>query len=213
LDKNTYIIFMSDNGGLSLTPQRGGPIHTQNLPLKQGKGSLYEGGIREPMIVAGPGIEKNAGSSQNVSIDDFFPTILELAGIKNYKTVQTIDGKSILPFLLDKNKRDANKILLWHYPNNWTNKNYHGISWVSAIRQGAWKLIYFHKTGQLELYNTDYDIGENNDLSAKFPQRTKEMAALLTKELKKRNAQMPSFKASGKQIPWPDEVKMPYKMN
>jgi len=203
---NTYIFFMSDNGGLSLSPQRGGETHTQNLPLKQGKGSLYEGGIRVPMIVVGPGIEHKSISQQYVVIDDFFPTVLQLAGVKNYKTVQTVDGKTILPFMKNKNRRDSTKILLWHYPNNWTNRNFHGTSWVSALRQGKWKIIYFHKSSELELYNLEDDIGENQNLGNKYPEKLKMMAKLLTKELKKRNAQMPFFKNTGKHIPWPDEI-------
>ncbi len=206
VDKNTFIFFMSDNGGLSLTPQRGGEIHSQNLPLKQGKGSVYEGGIRVPMIVAGPGIEKASVSNQPLIIEDFFPTLLELATIKKSNTAQIVDGKSFVPILLNKNKTDPTKTLVWHYPNNWINQNFHGTSWVSAIRKGPWKLIYFHKTGQLELYNMDVDISENNDLSKQLPEKTKQMAELLTKELKKRNTPMPYFIKSNKQIPWPDEL-------
>jgi arylsulfatase A-like enzyme len=206
LDKNTYLFFMSDNGGLSLTPQRGGETHSQNLPLKQGKGSLYEGGIRVPMIATGPGIENKSVSNQTVITEDLFPTVLEIAGIKNYKTVQTVDGESILSNLLNKKKMDPSKVLVWHYPNNWINQNFHGTSWVSAIRKGPWKLIYFHKTGQLELYQLDDDISETNDLSKKMPDKTKQMAELLTHELKKRNAPMPYFKNTNKQIPWPDEL-------
>jgi len=68
-------------------------------------------------------------------------------------------------------------------------------------------LIYFEKYGRLELYNVKNDIKEEHDLSKQFPQKTKEMAALLTKKLKASNAQMPSYKATGKQVPWPDEIK------
>jgi arylsulfatase A-like enzyme len=145
-------------------------------------------------------------SHQVVIIEDFFSSVLEIAGIKNFKTVQPVDGKSILPNLLNKNKVDVSKVLLWHYPNNWINQNFHGTSWVSAVREGSWKLIYFHKTGQLELYNLDEDIAENHDLSKQWPEKTRQMAELLTKELKKRNAPMPHFIKSNKQIPWPDEL-------
>jgi arylsulfatase A-like enzyme len=206
LDKNTYIIFMSDNGGYSLTPLRSGEVHTQNLPLKQGKGSLYEGGIRVPMLVSGAGIKKGSVSSQYVHIDDFFPTVLDIAGVKNYSTTQTIDGKNLMPFFQNKTKKDNKKILIWHYPNNWTNRNFHGTSWVSAVRQGDWKLIYFHKTSTLELYNLGDDIGETHDLSKKEPKKLRKMAKLLTRKLKERGAEMPSFKATGKAIPYPDEV-------
>lgn len=204
-DKNTYIIFMTDNGSLSLVPPRTGKAHTQNLPLKQGKGSLYEGGIRVPMIVAGPGIQSNTTNQQYVSVDDWFPSILELAGIKQYNTVQTIDGKSIIPFLKNPTLKDDKKVLLWHYPNNWTNVNNHGISWGTALRKGNWKLIYFHKTGELELYDLSKDIGEEHDLAKAQPAKLREMASLMTNTLKKRNASMPTFKQNGLQIPLPDE--------
>jgi hypothetical protein len=96
--------------------------------------------------------------------------------------------------------------LVWHYPNNWINQNFHGTSWVSAIREGPWKLIYFHKSSQLELYHLNDDISETHDLSKQMPEKTKHMAELLTRELKKRKAPMPSFIKTKKQIPWPDEL-------
>ena len=202
----TYILFLSDNGGLSTTPNRGGLAHTQNLPLKMGKGSLYEGGIRIPVIASGPGIIKASTNHQYIGIDDFFPTVLELAGIKNYQTIQQVDGKSFSPFLFDLNKSDNEKTLLWHYPNNWTTINLKGISWGSAIRKGNWKLVYFHKAAKLELYDLQADIGEKNDLSVFQTEKLKEMANLLTNELKVRGAKMPTYKKTGKQIPWPNEL-------
>lgn len=202
----TYILFLSDNGGLTLTPQRGGESNTQNLPLKMGKGSLYEGGIRIPMIAAGPGIPKSALSSQYIGIDDIFPTVLDLAGLKKYKTIQQIDGESITPFLRNNQTKNEDKVLLWHYPNNWTSINLKGISWGSALRKGKWKIIYFHKAAKLELYDLQADIGEKNDLSAMQPGILKEMAELMSAELKKRGAPMPTYKSTGKQIPWPDEL-------
>jgi len=206
LSDDTYILFLSDNGGLTTTPQRGGMAHTQNLPLRMGKGSLYEGGIRIPMIAAGPGITKASTSNQYVGIDDIFPTVLELAGVKKYNTIQQVDGKSISPFLFDSKKTDNEKVLLWHYPNNWTTINLKGISWASAIRKGNWKLIYFHKAAKLELYDLEADIAEKNDLSILQAKKLKEMAGLLTTELKNRGALMPTYKKTGKQIPWPDEL-------
>ncbi|WP_461128446.1 sulfatase [Spirosoma aerophilum] len=206
LDKNTYILFISDNGGYSLH-QRSGEVHTQNLPLKQGKGSLYEGGIRVPMLVSGPKIEPNSLSRQYVGIDDFFPTVLGMAGVARYTTLQTVDGKNLLPFMENKDKRDDKKILLWHYPNNWTNVQFKGTSWGSAMRRGDWKLVYLHKTQTVELYNLKDDIGELNDLAKTQPAKLKQMARLFTDELKKRNAHLPAFKATGQPIPYPDEVK------
>ncbi len=205
-DKNTYIIFMSDNGGLSLAPPRGGKKYTQNMPLKMGKGSLYEGGIRIPFMVAGPGIQAQQTADQYIIAEDLFPTILQWAGIKNPDLIQKIDGKNINTFIEHPLKSDDEKILLWHYPNNWTNINDHGISWCSAMRQGKWKLIYFHKEQTLELYDLQKDIQEENDLSASTPDQLKYMATLMTTEMKKRNAPMPVVKKTGRPIPWPDEV-------
>jgi arylsulfatase A-like enzyme len=205
-DKNTYIIFMSDNGGLSLAPPRNGTNHIQNLPLKKGKGSLYEGGIRVPFVVAGPGIQAGQISHQSIVAEDLFPTILQWAGINHPDAIQKIDGKNFNASLKNPAKKDDRKILLWHYPNNWTNINEHGISWCSAMRQGKWKLIYFHKDQQLELYNLDEDIQEQHNLSQSVPSRLKEMAALMTAEMKNRNAEMPVVKKTGRAVLWPDQA-------
>ena len=92
---------MSDNGGLASTSEwRDGPLYTQNYPLLSGKGSLCEGGIREPMIVSWPGVaQPNTRCDKYLLIEDFYPTILEMAGVKDYETVQPIDGISFIPLL------------------------------------------------------------------------------------------------------------------
>ncbi len=206
LDQNTIIIFMSDNGGLSMPP-RSGQAFTHNNPLKSGKGSVYEGGIREPMLVKWPGVVKGGTiAEQYLNVDDFFPTILQMAQIKNYNTIQTVDGKSFLPVLKNQNFSDTTRTLVWHYPHRWVPQNGPGISFKSAIRQGSWKLIYDMRTGKNELYNLVSDIGETQDLSGKLPEKTRQMAQLLTNELKSGRAGMPSFKNSGKQVPWPDDA-------
>ena len=204
--KNTYIVFMSDNGGLSLSPPRTTPAHLHNQPLRQGKGSIYEGGIRIPLIVAGPGVPSSTVQQQYVGIQDFFPTMLEWAGIKNPSLMQTVDGRTITPYLKNPTAKDDTKILLWHYPNNWTNINLSGTSWASALRKGNYKLVYLHKTSKLELYDLSKDIGEEHDLSQSHPEKLREMALLMTTELKKRKAPMPTYKATRKPIPWPDEA-------
>ncbi len=201
-DKNTYIIFTTDNGGLSRTPQRGGTRHTHNLPLKMGKGSLYEGGIRVPTIVTGPAIPARTVSHQPVHIEDIFPTVLELAGVGQYQTIQPIDGVSMVPLLRNSTRRHT-RMLIWHYPNAWAGGTERGLEWMSAMRRGDWKLIYFHKTGQRELYNLKEDIGETTELSARYPRQLRKMAELLTRELKARNAQMPVWKHSGENVRWP----------
>jgi arylsulfatase A-like enzyme len=207
LDKDTYILFTSDNGGLSLKGSRSGEPHTQNLPLKQGKGSLYEGGIRVPMIAAGPQIKPGSVSKQYIISEDYFTTILQMANAYPKTVKQVVDGKSFLPVLQGKQKNiDGQKTLVWHYPNNWTNVNLKGISWASAIRQGDWKLIYFHKQQVLELYDLSKDIEELHDLSSQEIAKTKALANLLTQKLKERGAAMPSWLSNGQTIAWPNEI-------
>ena len=149
------------------------------------------------MLVKWPGVvTQGTVTDQYLIIEDFFPSILQMAGIQKYKTVQTIDGKSFIPVLKNKNYSDTTRSLVWHYPNKWIAQGGPGISYKSAIRQGKWKLVYDMRTGKSELYNLQNDIGETNDLSNTFSGTTKKMTELLTHELKKNNAIMPSFKNS-----------------
>ncbi|MBZ4191990.1 sulfatase [Niabella beijingensis] len=204
VDGNTVIIFMSDNGGLSLAGARGGKAHTQNLPLRAGKGSVYEGGIREPMIVKYPGVVKPGTiAEQYVIIEDFFPTILELAGIKNYKLIQQLDGRSFVPLLKNPALKDATRDLVWHYPNKWQNAGGPGINYFSAVRKGDWKLVYSLRTGKAELYNLKEDIGETNDLAAQQPATTRELQSLLGRRLKDWNAPMPVDKKTNRPVAVP----------
>ncbi len=207
LTKHTVIIFMSDNGGLS-HPPRTGEMDTQNYPLRYGKGSLYEGGIREPMLVSWPGVTRPGSiTDQYVAAWDFFPTILQIAGIEHYKTLQKVDGKSFVPVLKNPTYRDTNRILIWHFPNNWGgDRGVPGYSWASAIRKGNWKLIYLQKQGKLRLYDLQEDIREQYNLASQYPKKTKQLAHLLTKGLKQVNAQMPVVKATGKMVPWPEDI-------
>jgi len=205
VDQNTIVIFMSDNGGLSISPLRGGKEHSQNLPLKAGKGSVYEGGIREPMIVKWPGVVRpNSMANQYVMIEDFFPTILQMAGIIKHKLPQSIDGKSLLPILTNASFSDTTRSLIWHYPNKWIDKDGPGINYYSAIRKGDWKMIYSMRTGKKELYNLALDIGENNDLSVQYADKLVELSILLSNQLRKWEAPMPRIKKTGKLVPFPD---------
>ena len=155
---------MSDNGGLSLAPPRGGQPHTQNLPLRAGKGSVYEGGIREPMIVKWPTVVRPASvTKQPVIIEDFFPTVLEMAGIKNYKTIQQVDGKSFIPILKNPTIKLSDRPFVWHYPNNWNGTDGPGINYFSAICLDDWKLVNSMRTKTLELYNLKTEIGKQNN--------------------------------------------------
>ena len=198
---NTIIIFMSDNGGLSLGGARGKIAHVQNLPLRAGKGSLYEGGIRVPMIVKWPEVVKsNSTINHYVIAEDFFPSILAMAGVQNFKTIQKVDGKSFVPLLKNNKITDTNRILVWHYPNKWMNLDGPAINYKSAIRQGKWKLIYDLRNGHKELYNLSNDLGEHIDLSLQQPAKTKQLSILLKDILEKNNAPMPSYKINSKKV-------------
>ncbi len=162
LAENTVIFFMSDNGGLSTS--EGHP--TSNLPLRAGKGWLYEGGIREPMLVKWPG-NTAPGTACDVPVisTDFYPTILEIAGLET-KPEQHLDGMSFMP-LLKEEKRTEERAIFWHYPH-YGNQ---GGSPGAAIRKGQYKLIeFFEENRSLELYNIDRDIGEQVNLADSLPE-------------------------------------------
>src|SRR5690606_29495237 len=144
--------------------------------------------------------------NQYIIIEDFFPTILDIAGIKKARTVQKTDGLSFTRSLKNPSCKDSERSLLWHYPNKWIPKGGPGISWTSAIRQGDWKLIYNFKEKAVELYNLRADLGERNNLASTEPLKAKELKRLLTKKLKKLKAQMPENKITGKRINYPDEL-------
>lgn len=203
LADKSIILFMSDNGGLSAVA-RGGKRHTHNKPLSSGKGSIHEGGIREPMIVKWPGaVKPNSTNSNYLIIEDFFPTILALAGITEYGTVQHIDGKSFVPLLTDNTSGQTDeRPLFWHYPNEW-GPNGPGIGAFSAVRLGDWKLIYYHLNESFELFNIKNDIGETQNMIESNPEKVRELSEILTLYLMEVKAQMPSHKSSGKKVAYP----------
>ncbi|HEO69694.1 MAG TPA: DUF4976 domain-containing protein, partial [Candidatus Hydrogenedentes bacterium] len=170
LADHTAVIFMSDNGGLSTS--EGSP--TSNLPLRAGKGWLYEGGIREPMIIKWPGVvAPGSVCREPVISNDFYPTMLEMAGL-SLRSDQHVDGVSLVPLLLQRGvpERDA---IFWHYPH-YGNQ---GGSPGAAIRCGDFKLIEFFEDDRVELYNLADDIGEQHDLANEMPDK----AAALRKRL------------------------------
>ena len=203
--ENTIIIFMSDNGGYASGKEwRDEPLFTQNAPLRSGKGSLLEGGIREPMIVRWPGVvEAGSRCDSYLIIEDFFPTILEMAGIRRYQVPQTIDGRSFVPLLRGKGDPSKGRSLIWNYPHVWGNKG-PGIDLNCAIREGDWKLIYSYKTKQKELYNIRHDIGEEHNLVDEQPKLVRRLSRHLGKRLRAMSAQRPTVKATGRPCPWPD---------
>lgn len=206
--ENTIILFMSDNGGLSALG-RTPPLGIQNAPLRSGKGSAYEGGIREPMIVCWPGVTAPGSTiDEYLIIEDFFPSILEMARIKKYKTLQTVDGVSFVPLLTGKGRPDRNRPLYWNTPNTWIGGNYRqeGIGQTCAIRRGDYKLVYWYKDGRKELFNIRKDIGETTDIAADHPELVASLSADLGQYLRRVDAQRPILKATGTSCPWPDEL-------
>ncbi|WP_234824060.1 sulfatase [Bremerella cremea] len=183
LTDNTVVCFFSDNGGLC-TVRRPGP--TSNLPLRSGKGWLYEGGVRSPLIVRAPGVTK-AGSVSDVPVvsTDFFPTMLELAGLPLQPMLHA-DGQSLVS-LLGGAGEQPERALYWHYPH------YHGSTWKpgASIREGDWKLIEFYEYDEVELYNLADDPGEQNDLSTSQPEKTAQLREKLHTWQKEMHAKMP----------------------
>lgn len=201
IEENTIILFMSDNGGLSMVPPRSGQEHSHNLPLKAGKGSVYEGGIRVPMIVKWPGVvPPGSVANQPVIIEDFFPSILEMAGLENYKTIQQIDGKSFVSILKDPQTADKERAFIWHYPNKWQVRDNLGINYKSAIRKGDWKMIYNMRDGSKELYKLSLDIGEAQNIAQENPEVVKKLSAILFDQLTKWKAPMPVLKSTGQPL-------------
>ncbi|MBX3253361.1 MAG: sulfatase [Chitinophagaceae bacterium] len=206
IKENTVILFLTDNGGLALTPPRGGIHLTHNAPLKAGKGSVYEGGIRVPFIIRYPLLVKAGTTTHNpIIVEDIFPAMLELAGVRNYHTIQKVDGLSFVPVLKNPALSDTARVLLWHYPNNWQNRDIPGTNYFSALRKGRWKLIYSLRNNTAELYDLYKDLSEESDLSATYPAKTKELLHLLGKQLKDYNAPMPVDKRTGNPLPYPGE--------
>ncbi|AQT67343.1 Arylsulfatase [Anaerohalosphaera lusitana] len=189
IEDETIVVFFSDNGG------HGGV--TDNSPLRGSKGMLYEGGIREPLIVKWPGKVK-AGSNCDVPVigTDFYPTLLEACGAKK-PAGHVLDGESIVK-LLEGGKMLERKAVFWHFPAYLGGyKPSQGV-WRTvpggAVRVGDWKLIEFFDDGHVELYNLKEDIGETNDLARKMPEKAKELHGILKKWQAEVDAPIPTEK-------------------
>ncbi|MBQ3631939.1 MAG: sulfatase [Prevotella sp.] len=204
--QRTIVIFMSDNGGYATGSYwRDEPLYTQNAPLRSGKGSLLEGGIREPMIVRWPGqVEPQSRCDSYITIEDFFPTLLEMAGISHWRVPQTVDGRSFMPLLRQTGDPSKGRDLVWNYPNVWGNEG-PGISLNCAIRSGRWKFIYNYKDCSKELYDISQDIGEHHNVAADHPDVVRRLSRKLGRHLRRMKAQRPTVKATGQPCPWPDE--------
>jgi arylsulfatase A-like enzyme len=162
----TVVFFTSDNGGLSTS--EGSP--TSNLPLRGGKGWLYEGGIREPYLVKWPGVTR-PGSTSDVPVTsiDYYPTILEIAGLPA-RPEQHKDGVSLVPILKGEGHL-SREAIYWHYPHYSNQGGFPG----GAVRMGDYKLIERYEDGRVHLYNLAEDIGEREDLSERMPEKVQAM--------------------------------------
>ena len=156
--EDTLVVFTSDNGGLS-AHGRGGTAHTHNAPLRSGKGSAYEGGLRVPMVVAGPGVRARGRCADPVITHDLFPTLLAAAGA-TVPVGHPVDGVDLAPVL--RGEPLAERALYWHQPHQWGARG-PGIWPFSAVRRGDRKLIHDHASGRLESYDLASDLGERTD--------------------------------------------------
>ena len=179
VEGRTLVVFTSDNGGLSTAEG----LPTSNLPLRAGKGWLYEGGVREPLIVRWPGVVAPGSSYREPVIsNDLFPTFLEIAGVS---AGSRTDGVSLLPAF--RGRRMPERTLYWHYPH-YSNQ---GGGQAGAILEGDLKLIESFEDGRLELYDLRADPGEQRDLSALEPARTAALRSRLQAWRASVRAQMP----------------------
>jgi len=201
LAENTIVIFYSDNGGVDNRfdniPLLGGRsknaypdghplqyIATSNAPLRAGKGTLYEGGVRVPLIVKWPNkVKENASSEALVHSVDIFPTLVDIAKGKLPKK-QVLDGHSMLPALTE-NKFDPERAIFTHYPV------YHHEQPMSALRKGDWKVIENLVSGEFDLYNLKYDVNEMTDLKYSYSEKLTEMKSALKKWQTNTGAQNP----------------------
>jgi len=179
LADHTIVVFTSDNGGLIGC--------TSNAPLRAGKGSAYEGGVRVPLIVKWPGVAKPGSANHTPVIGaDFFPTLLAMAGVRGPQS-HTVDGESLVP-LLRQSGTLARDTLYWHYPH------YHpgGATPYGAIREGAFRLVEFYEDNRVELYDLSDDIGETKDLAASRPEKAAALRKRLAEWRTRVGAQMPT---------------------
>ncbi|MCF7848372.1 MAG: sulfatase-like hydrolase/transferase [Kiritimatiellales bacterium] len=188
---STYVVLMSDNGA------PGNPRRPENVPLAGGKGSLYEGGIRVPLIVCGPDIKPNTFCRESVTGCDLFPTFCEWAGVPAYAKatadkpgIGKIEGTSLVPLLTGEGKfQRLENTLLFHYPHYGQGPAQKP---QSAIIVGNYKLLRDLETGTAQLFDLDKDISEANDLSKRMPEKAQEMEKLMDARLKAVGAQLPT---------------------
>ena len=192
LAENTIVCLTSDNGGLSTS--EGSP--TSNLPLRGGKGWLYEGGIREAFLIRAPGTAE-PGSTCDVPVvsTDFYPTLLELTGTPP-RPQQHQDGQSLVPLLKGGTRLDRTAIY-WHYPHYSNQGGFPG----AAVRSGDWKLIERFEDGRVHLFDLSNDVGEMNDVADQHPERVAAMKQKLHQWYREVDAKFLQPKPGGP-MPW-----------
>lgn len=197
LSDNTIVIFSSDNGGVGGYVREGikqdGDV-TDNAPLRSGKGSLYEGGTRDPFVVRWPSVTQPGSVCDVPTIHvDVFPTLLEMSGAA--KPEQVLDGTSFVPLLRDPNSRLEREAIYQHFPGYLgAGKGQWRTTPVGTIIAGEWKLMEFFEDGRLELYNLQSDIGESKNLAAEMPEKAKELHDKMLAWRKEVGAKMPTRK-------------------
>lgn len=183
ISDHTYLIFMSDNGGRRSQPIGGEQVIARNYPLRNGKGTMYEGGIRVPFVMLGPGIAQNSSSDVPVTGLDIMPTLADLAG--NQKALpEALDGGSLAPVIFNNGKgkvKRSHPFLVFHHAVDRTPQ--------SAIRQGKYKLVKTWDDDLIELFDLSMDVGEENDLSKEMPEKARELEEQLVAFLARVNAE------------------------
>lgn len=209
IDDNTIVVFFSDNGGMSAAnfgnPQRkilpenlDKAFSTSNLPFRGGKGWLYEGGVRVPLIIKWPGVTEPGKIEETPTISvDFYSTLLEMTGVQKSQGINGQDGISLVPLL--NNQSIANRPIFWHFPHY---SNHGAQSPGGAVRYGDYKLIEYFENNAVQLFNVVSDPGEQNDLSKVNPEKVEELKEILHKWRLDVNAEMmepnPEFKLAEK---------------
>ncbi len=218
---NTLIVFGSDNGTLSLHARGNSPRNTgrdtHSWPLREGKGSAYEGGTRVPLIVSWARLDTGSKvqsslpipiysiSETEVIVEDLFPSIIRGESGKSYRSeTSVIDGVDFTEALLGEPESHSllnDRVLVFHYPHQWTGQPKGGYQPHSAIRQGDWKAIYFYENQDWELYHLSQDIGESLDLSQSYPGVLNRLAGTLKQKLMDRGADWPVSRETDQDFP------------
>lgn len=183
LDKNTYIIYTSDNGAVPVMPPHSNYVHGTNTPLSRGKWDAMEGGIRVPFIISGPRIKRGTASHTPISFSDVLPTVIDLAGSK-LPLMDELDGGSFKKLLFRRGKGKVNRktnALIFHVPyeNGIALKRAH-----SAIIIDRFKLIKFYDNDEIRLFDLGVDYEENNDLAHSYSKKAKMLELALETYLK-----------------------------